>query len=392
MRRKVLFLQTEDATFYSHRLPMARAALAAGCEVVAAVRVVAHRERIEREGIRVAPIPWRRNGVNPFSELRTLAAIIRLYAAERPDLVHQVTLKPILYGSLAASLCGVPAKVNALTGLGFVFISESRTARFLLFWVRLALKIAFSRPGNVVLFQNEDDRSLFVSRGLVPRGQTVLIRGSGVDTARYAPSLEPVGVPLVVLPARMLWDKGVGEFVEAARLLAADGVRARFVLVGDRDAENPTAVPAARLARWKEDGPVEWWGRREDMPEVFAQAHVVCLPSFYGEGLPKALIEAASCGRALVAADVPGSREIVRHEESGLLVPPRDARALAAALKRLISDKGLRDRLGAGGRRLAVAEFSQETITARARLLYERLMRSPAGSPSKKRPGTRRRV
>lgn len=128
------------------------------------------------------------------------------------------------------------------------------------------------------------------------------------------------------------------------------------------------------------------------MPEVFAQAHVVCLPSFYGEGLPKALIEAASCGRALVAADVPGSREIVRHEESGLLVPPRDARALAAALKRLISDKGLRDRLGAGGRRLAVAEFSQETITARARLLYERLMRSPAGSPSKKRPGTRRRV
>lgn len=374
MKRKVLFLQTEDSTFYSHRLPMARAALAAGCEVVAAVRVVSHRERIEREGIRVVALPWRRNGVNPLAELRTLAAIVRLYAAERPDLVHQVTLKPILYGSLAAALCGVPAAVNALTGLGFVFISEGPVARLLRSAVGFALQVAFSRPGSVVLFQNEDDRSLFVSRGLVPREKTALIRGSGVDTVRFAPSPEPEGVPLVVLPARMLWDKGVGEFVEAARILAAEGVRARFALIGEQDDENPAAVPAARLAEWKASGPVEWWGLRNDMPEIYAQTHIVCLPS-YREGLPKALMEAAACGRPAVGTDVPGVREVVRNKETGLLVPARDAQALAAALRQLLLDKPLRGRLGEGGRRLAVAEFAQERISAQTIALYGRLMR-----------------
>lgn len=373
MRRKILFLQTEDSTFYSHRLPMARAALAAGCEVVVAVRVVAHRERLEKEGFRVIALPWRRNGVNPFAEMRTLAAIIRLYAEERPDLVHQVTLKPILYGSIAAALCGVPAAVNALTGLGYVFISEGRVARFLRPLVGAAMRLAFSRPGSVVLFQNEDDRSLFLSRGLAPRDRTALIRGSGVDTVRFAPSPEPAGNPLVVLPARMLWDKGVGEFVSAARLLAAEGVRARFALIGEQDDENPAAVSPSLLAEWKASGPVEWWGLRDDMPEIYAQSHIVCLPS-YREGLPKALMEAAACGRPVAGTDVPGVREVVRHEETGLLVPARDAEALAAALRRLLRDKPLRERLGARGRRMAVEEFSQEKIAGQTAALYARLM------------------
>lgn len=385
VKRKVLFLQTEDSTFYSHRLPMARAALAAGFEVVVAVRVVAHRERLENEGFRVVALPWRRSGVNPFAELRVVLAIIRLYASERPDLVHQVTLKPILYGSLAAALCGVPAAVNALTGLGFVFISESRITRFLRFVAGLAFKLSFSKPGSVVLFQNEDDRSLFVALGFVTRDRTALIRGSGVDVARFAPRPEPEGVPLVVLPARLLWDKGVGEFVEAARLLAADGVRARFALVGERDDENPAAVPPARLAKWKDSGAVEWWGLRDDMPEVYAQAHVVCLPS-YREGLPKALVEAAACGRPVVGTDVPGCREVVRHEDTGLLVPVRDARALASALRRLVEDKLLRERLGAGGRRLAVAEFAQERIAEQTMELYERLMSARAKETSTRLP------
>lgn len=373
MKRKVLFLQTEDSTFYSHRLPMARAALAAGYEVVVAVRVVRHRESLEKEGFRVIALPWRRSGVNPFAELRTLAAIIRLYADERPDLVHQVTLKPILYGSIAAALCGVPAAVNALTGLGFVFISEGRVARFLRLMAGFALRFAFSRPGSIVLFQNEDDRSLFLARGLVPRDRTALIPGSGVDTIRFAPSPEPEGDPLVVLPARMLWDKGVGEFVSAARLLAAEGVRARFALIGEQDDENPAAVPSSRLAEWKASGPIEWWGLRDDMPEIYAQSHIVCLPS-YREGLPKALLEAAACGRPVVGTDVPGVREVVRHEETGLLVPARDAQALAAALRRLLHDRPLRERLGARGRRMAVEEFSQEKIAGQTAALYERLM------------------
>lgn len=372
VKKKIIFLQTEDSTFYSHRLPMARAALAAGFEVVVAVRVVAHRERIEREGFRVVPLPWRRNGVNPLFELRTLAAIIRLYAAERPDIAHQVTLKPILYGSLAAALCGVPAAVNALTGLGFIFISEGFVARLLRPVVGLALKAAFSRRGSVVLLQNEDDRSLVISRGLAPRDRTVLIAGSGVDVARFGPRPEPEGLPLVILPARMLWDKGVGEFVEAARILVAEGVPARFALIGEQDDENPAAITPARLERWRESGVVEWWGLRDDMPEIYAQAHVVCLPS-YREGLPKALMEAAACGRPVVGTDVPGCREVVRHEETGLLVPARDAVALAGALRRLLGDKDLRARLGEGGRRLAVAEFAEQRIAELMGAVYVRL-------------------
>ncbi|MEK7389797.1 MAG: glycosyltransferase family 4 protein [Elusimicrobiota bacterium] len=369
MKKKVLFLQTKDSTFYSHRLPIARAALAAGYEVIVATQFIEHARAIEKEGFRLAPIDWKRGGINPLRELRTLGEIIRLYARERPDLVHQVTLKPILYGSLAAALCGVPAVVNALTGLGFVFISERVSARFLRSCALLAFKMSFLKPGSLVIFQNEDDRSLFIARGLVPRERTVLIRGSGVDVARFAPSPEPPGVPLVVLPARLLWDKGVGEFVEAAHLLAADGVRARFALVGEADDENPAAIAPQRLEQWRREGVVERWGQRDDMARVYSQAHVVCLPS-YREGLPKALMEAAACGRPVVGADVPGCREIVRHEETGLLVTARDARALAAALRRLIEDKPLRQRLGERGRSLCVAEFAQEKIAEQTMAVY----------------------
>lgn len=372
-RRKLLFLQTEDYTFWSHRLPMARAARDAGFEVVVAVRVSAHRERLEKEGFRVAHLPWRRSSVNPFTELAVLAAVVRLYRTEKPDLVHQVTLKPILYGSLAAALCRVPAAVNALTGLGVVFIAQGPVARAMRALVGGALRAAFAAADSVVIFQNEDDRSLFVRNGWVVAARAVLIRGSGVDTALYAPAPEPAGEPLVVLPARLLRDKGVEEFVEAARRLKAAGVRARFALAGERDDENPASVSPESLEAWKAEGAVELWGPREDMPAVYAGAHVVCLPS-YREGLPKALMEAAACGRPVVGTDVPGCREVVRHEETGLLVPARDAAALEAALRRLIEDKGLRERLGAGGRRLATEEFAQERIARETVAVYERLM------------------
>ncbi len=373
MKRKVLFLQTQDYTFWSHRLPFAKAALAAGYEVVVAAHEEAHGERIRAEGLRLIPLPWRRSGVNPFYELYLVWRIIRLYADERPDLVHQVTAKPILYGTLAAKLCGVPAVVNTFTGLGFVFISPGLKARGLRAAVSAALRLALSARNSRTIFQNKDDRALFVDGGIIAEDRAVLIRGSGVDTAHFAPSPEPEGEPLVVLPARMLWDKGVGEFVAAARTLAAEGVRARFVLAGDADAENPAAVPASRLAEWKAEGAVEWWGHRSDMAEVYRQANIVCLPS-YREGLPKALMEAAACARALVTADVPGCREVVVHEETGLLVPVRDARALAEALKRLIADSALRRRLGEKARSLAASAFAQEKVVEQTLRVYRELL------------------
>lgn len=372
---KLLFLQTEDYTFWSHRMPFARAALAAGYEVVVAANEGEHGERIRAEGIRLIPLPWKRSGINPFSELAMVLRIRRLYAEERPDVVHQVTAKPILYGSLAAALTGVPAVVNTFTGLGFVFISEGLKARVLRKAVSAALRLALSRRGSRTIFQNKDDLALFVDGGLVPPRRAALIRGSGVDVWRFGPTAEPQGVPLVVLPARMLWDKGVGEFVEAARRLRAKGVSARFALVGDADAENPAAVPPSRLAEWKAEGAVEWWGQRSDMSDVYAQAAVVCLPS-YREGLPKSLMEAASCGRSMVAADVPGCREPVVHEETGLLVPVRDAAALASALERLLADAALRAKMGAAARKLAVTAFAEEIVVGQTLAVYRELLSS----------------
>lgn len=370
-KRKVLFLQTQDHTFWSHRMPFARAALAEGYEVVVAAHEDAHGERIRAAGLRLVPLPWKRGGVNPLYELLLLLKIIRLYHEERPDLVHQVTAKPILYGTLAALICGVPAIVNTFTGLGFVFISRGFKARALRLAITSALKVALAARGSRTIFQNKDDQALFVDGGLISPERAVLIRGSGVDVAHFTPNPEPEGPPLVVLPARMLWDKGVGEFVEAARLLASEG--ARFALAGEADPENPAAVPVPRLEEWKARGVVEWWGLRRDMREVYAQASVVCLPS-YREGLPKALMEAAACGRPLVAADVPGCREVVLPDATGLLVPARDARGLAAALKSLLADGALRRRMGERARALAVAEFSEEKVVGQTLRVYEELL------------------
>lgn len=369
-RRKILFLGTDDMAFWLHRLPLARAAKAAGYEVVVASKVSAYGERIRREGYLLLPLPWKRGSFNPARELLMIARIIRLYRSQRPDIVHHVAAKSIIYGSLAARICGVPAVVNALTGLGFVFVSRSWKARLLKPLVRLAFKFTFSTPGSRTVFENPEDRRLFVEQGLLRPERSLVIRGSGVDLERFPPRPEPAGAPVVILACRMLWDKGVGEFVEAARLLAEAGVKARLVLVGKGDPENPASVPESRLAAWAEEGVIEWWGRREDMPQVFAASHIVCLPS-YREGLSVTLMEGAASARPLVAADVPGCRDIVRHEETGLLVPPRDGRALAAALRRLIEDAGLRARLGRNARGLAIAEFAEQKAVRRMLLLYE---------------------
>lgn len=370
---KILFLQTQDSTFWSHRLPFAKAALESGYEVVVATHEVDHGDRIRAAGIRLVPLPWQRTGTNPFYELYLALRIVRLYAEEKPDIVHQVTMKPVLYGSFAAAVTGVRAVVNTFTGLGFVFISSGFKARLLRAMIGAALRPALALAGSRTIFQNKDDLALFLGAGYIAADRAELIRGSGVDVEAFAPTPQPEGTPLVVLPARMLRDKGVVEFVEAARALRRRGVKGRFALVGDADAENPTAVPAALLAEWKAEGAVEWWGHRTDMDEVYRQASVVCLPS-YREGLPKALMEAAACGRALAASDVPGCREACVHEETGLLFPVRDAAGLAAALERLLGDAALRARLGEGARKLATEAFAQEKVVEKTLAVYRRLL------------------
>lgn len=369
---KLLFLVTEDWYFCSHRLPPARAAKAAGYEVVVATRVNQHGGAILAEGFKLVPIDLSRRSWNPLRELVAIAEIVGIYLRERPDVVHHVALKPMLYGSIGARIARVPAVVNALPGLGFVFSSEALMARLLRAFMVRAFRLLLNTGRGVLILQNLEDKAMHVAGGMVAPERVRLIRGSGVDIQCFAPTPEPAGIPLVVLPARMLWDKGVGEFVAAARLLRKQGVQARFALVGEPDPANPASVPQAMLDAWRAEGVVEVWGWRDDMAQVFRDCHIACLPS-YREGLPKALLEAAACGRALVATNAPGCREIVRHGENGLLVPLRDAMGLAEAIEKLLSDPDLRASMGKRGRSLVEAEFSEGHVAEQTLAVYREL-------------------
>ena len=363
---KLLFVVTEDWYFVSHRLPLAVAAQAAGFEVAVATHVGRQADAIRNAGIRLIPFVLSRRGSNPLAEVM---ALWRLYRRERPDLVHHVALKPVMLGALAAWLARVPAQVNAVAGLGWLFTSSGRVVRLVRPVLRWMLARLLNQPHSLTIVQNPEDKALLERSG-VPAARLRLIRGAGVDIQVFYPSLPPPEPVCIVLVARMLWDKGVGEFVEAARRLAVTGVSARFVLVGDPDPANPASVPESTLRNWHGQHGVEWWGRREDMPAVLQAAHIACLPSSYGEGLPKSLLEAAACGLPIVTTDAPGCREVVRDGENGLLVPVRDVAALEAALRQLIEDAALRLRMGEQSRVRAETEFGLKTVIAQTLAVY----------------------
>ncbi|MFL6622339.1 MAG: glycosyltransferase family 4 protein [Sulfurifustis sp.] len=374
MSVKLLYVVNDAAFFVSHRLPVAVAAKATGFDVHVAAPAGSAVGAITQAGIHFHPVPFMRAGLNVGRELQTLMSLIRLLRILRPTIVHTVTIKPVLYGGIVVRLLGSPALVSAVPGLGYVFIARGLTARLRRWVVKLAYRVSLKRARGLVIFQNADDRAAFLAAGIVNPDRARLIRGSGVDLARYIPCAPPANETLIILPARMLWDKGVGEFVEAARILKAEGVRARFALVGDIDRHNPAAVSVEMLREWTASGPIEWWGFREDMPSVYAQAHVVCLPS-YREGLPKALLEAVASARPIVTTDVPGCREVVRPGYNGFLVPPRDAAALARSLRTLIDDPALRTVMGARGRQIAEREFGIEQVVRETLNIYQELVR-----------------
>ena len=376
--RTILYLVTEDWYFWSHRLPVARTARDAGARVVVAARMAGHRARIESEGFRAVDIPFDRSGMNPLRDRATIAAIRRTYRAERPDLVHHVAIKPVLYGSHAARHEGVGAVVNAMAGLGFLFVSRGPAGRLLRPAVRRALRRACDRGGTLTVVQNEDDRQVFENEIGVPPERLAVVRGSGVDIARFAPSPEPPGPPVALFVGRMLRDKGVVDLVEAARLLKRQGVALTVRLVGGTDA-NPASIPQATLDGWRREGVVEVAGPSTDVVGECIRAHIAVLLS-YREGLPKALLEAAACGRPMVATDVPGCREICREGETGFLVPPRNSGAAADALAHLAADPALRARLGRAGRALVEREFSDAKVAAQTTALYARLLDSRVAS------------
>ena len=376
MPRKLLYLVSEDWYFLSHRLPMARAAKQAGYEVHVATRVADGAQQIQSEGFILHPMDWRRGSINPLHMVTTVAEIRRLYRRLRPDIVHHVAFAPAVIGSIAAF--GLPiGQLNALAGLGFVFTSNTTKARLLRPFARRLLSFLFARPQTVVLVQNPDDKALMKQLGLAENSIT-LIRGSGVDVDQLTPLPEP-GAPFTVgFVGRLLYDKGVETLVLAQEMLAKRGVQVRCLLAGTPDPSNPATVPEKTLERWREHENLTLMGYVKDIRKVWAQSHVAVLPS-RREGLPKSLLEAAACGRPLIATDVPGCREIVRPEVTGLLVAPDNPAALADAVERLMKDRALRLRLGAAARQIVVAEFSSASVGAQIVKLYARLS---ANSPA----------
>jgi glycosyltransferase involved in cell wall biosynthesis len=366
----------DEPNFWLHRLAVARAARDAGAEVIVMTRLGQYHSLLEQEGFRI--IPWRisRRSLRPVQEVLTFLEVLKAYRREEPQLVHHVALKAIIYGGAAARFCGEIPAVNAVAGLGRVFTISTTAMLTLRRVLSIVLRWVFEASNCKVTFENDDDRDLLVTEKIIAPAKTVVIPGVGIDTEYFSPRPEPDGVPVVMLPSRMLWEKGVAQFVEAARELRERGVSARFVLVGAPDLESRGYIPESQLRSWADAGIVEWWGTQGDMPAVLSKAHVVCLPSYYREGLPRVLIEAAACGRAIVTTDAPGCRQVVRHGENGLLVPVKDARALAAAIFSILQNPKLREQMGAAGRARAVSEFSQEMITEQTLALYSELLNS----------------
>jgi glycosyltransferase involved in cell wall biosynthesis len=371
---KLIYLVTEDWYFWSHRLPMARAAQAAGFQVAVAARVAEHGERIRAAGFLLHPLNWRRGSIGPFASLAAILEIARLYRRERPDLVHHVALKPAVLGSTAALLAGVPAVVNAVTGMGFVASSPRLSARLLRRPVGFLLTRLIERANSRVIVQNADDRQLLLA--LNPRAgpRIVVIRGSGIDVDHFRAAPEPPAPPVVAgFAGRLLADKGIDTLIAAQQQLRGRGLDLRLMIAGLPDPENPSSIDAATLAHWRELPGITWLGQVPDISTLWQQAHIAVLPS-RREGLPKSLLEAAAMARPIVATDVPGCREIARAEVNALLVPPDDADALAAALARLAGDAGLRRRFGAASRELVLTDLADAAVGAATVALYRQLL------------------
>lgn len=375
-----------DWYLYNFRLSTALALKAQGHEVILLSPPGDFGARFATHGLRWIPLSMDRASLNPLRETRTLAELVRVLRAEKPDLLHSFTVKCAVYGAIAARLAGVPAIVNAVAGLGYVFTSDAPLARMLRPLVKQAMRLTLGGGHARVILQNPDDARIMIEQRLVPAEKVRVIRSSGVNTSRFLPrrvDAEPERIR-VLLAARLLWEKGVGEYVEAARLLRSQGRQVEFLLAGTPDPGNPRSVRQAEVEAWSREGVVRWLGHVDDMPALMGSVDVMVLPSYYREGVPKSLVEAAACGLALITTDLPGCHEVVRqHGVDGLHVEPRNARQLAERIAQLDDDRALLRRLGQHVRQRALTEFDERLVIGRtievyAELLGPRLQAAPA--------------
>lgn len=366
---KILLVANTDWYLYNFRLSLAKFLREEGHEVVLVSPTGPFVDKIQGQNFRTIEWNVSRSGMNPLAEIGYLVSLLNIYQKEKPDLVHHFTIKPVLYGTTAAQMAGIPRVINSITGLGYVFLGDKPAiliTRQLVTWLYRWL---FRKQNLHLIFENDDDRNFFIRRRLVSEEKCSTVQGVGIDIERFHPTPEPpADPPLIVFPSRMLLDKGLAVLLEAVKNIRSQHA-VRVALVGAIDPGNPATVSENEIREWERQGLVEWWGFRHDMEVVFRQCHIVTLPSF-GEGLPTSLIEAAASGRAIVTTDVPGCHDVVTDGVNGVLVPPRDADALAAALVMLIENPELRARMGAAGRKIAEERFSGEKINRQIYSIY----------------------
>lgn len=370
----ILIVINDGHFFLSHRLGLAKGAQQNGYNVIVACPNSDATQKIIDEGFTHFPIVLNRKSLNPFGGLKLIHDLYTLYKKIQPDIIHHFTSKPIIFGSIAAQRLKKSIVINAPTGLGYIFTNVTLKAKILRPLVIKLYQFALRKPNTTLIFQNPDDKKESARLKLSKNKTTYVIKGAGVEPDFYIPKAESVEKSIAIFPARLLWDKGIGEFVEAARIIRLQEIPVRLVLVGDIDPGNPATISQVQLQSWIDEGVIEWWGWKKNMVEVFHQSHIVCLPS-YREGIPKVLLEAAACKKPIITTDAPGCREVVIDKHNGFLVPVKNAALLAERIITLVNDKNLRELMGERGREKVLAEFATSLIVEETLNVYANLLK-----------------
>lgn len=372
---KLLFAVNAHRYSARHRLPVLKSACKSGWSIVSLTPRASDAEKeLQQAGFECISLCLSRRGLNPLAEIVAIAKLIKIYRQEKPDAVYHATIKPVIYGTIAARLSNTKAIVNAITGLGYVYASESLLARILRPVVNTLYRFALGSKNTHTIFQNHDDSRTLRNIVGMPSDSVSIIPGSGVDPDVFQADTEPQDSTTVTMVSRLILEKGVMEYAQAAREVRQAKPEVRFLLVGGTDTESTSGIDQSLVQRWVSDRILDWWGERSDMVNVYNQSSIVVLPSYYGEGIPKVLIEAASCGRPVVTTDHPGCREAVIHGETGILVPPKDPAALAEAIQTLVADPELRARMGAAGRRRVEKDMSTKVVVERTADIFAKLL------------------
>lgn len=378
--KKILFIENKATYFLTHRLSVAKYIKSKGAEVCVSTLVQPNDKiisEINSYGFRFIELRKFRLFQTLLRRLIfTLPSLISLNKNVKPDIIHYFTIRASFWGAIYNLISGNIKSIFSITGLGYLFSSNKRTIRYLRSLILIVFKICLKKGNYIVTFQNPDDMELFIKKNIIKKNSAELIKGSGVEVDYFKPNLnaETHESINIILASRMLWNKGIGEFVEAAKQAKKDNSSVNFILVGEIDNDNPEAISKDQLDYWSSRGFVEWWGHRSNMAEIFNYSDIVCLPSFYREGIPKVLIEAASSGCPIITTDVPGCREIVLDGFNGILVSPRDSEELYSAIKKLVKNESLRKSMGVNGRERVIKEFSSEIVNNKIIRSYHNLL------------------